>query len=48
MVVQGNGKFELVYTPENGAEQRHEVYNFKNGGGCVMGMYNTDEVGSHM
>ncbi|KAL3889891.1 hypothetical protein ACJMK2_002213 [Sinanodonta woodiana] len=43
IVIQGNGKLELVYTPEAGKEQRYEVFNFKKGGGCGMAMYNTDE-----
>jgi hypothetical protein len=34
----------MVFTPEGGKEQRIEVFNFKNGGGPIMGMYNTDEV----
>ena len=38
----GPGKFELVYTPENGEKQTYEVYNFK-GSGVMMSMYNTDE-----
>ncbi|XP_074656962.1 isocitrate dehydrogenase [NADP], mitochondrial-like [Tubulanus polymorphus] len=41
-VVPGAGKVELVYTPAGGEKVTHEVYNFKDGG-CVMGMYNTDE-----
>merc|ERR1711998_85994 len=42
-VVPGAGKFELVYTPEDGSEkQTMEVYNFKSSG-VLMGMYNTDE-----
>ena len=40
----GNGKIEMVYTPEGGAENRMEVFNFKDGGGVSMTMYNTDEV----
>ena len=40
----GNGKIEMVYTPEGGAENRMEVFNFKEGGGVSMTMYNTDEV----
>ncbi|KAJ8322194.1 hypothetical protein KUTeg_000665 [Tegillarca granosa] len=43
MVARGPGKFELVFTPESGKEERHTVFTFKNGGGCIMGMYNTDE-----
>lgn len=44
MVVPGNGKLELIYTPEGGQAQRMTVFDFKNGGGCAMAMYNTDEV----
>lgn len=43
MVIPGNGKLELIYTPEGGQEQRTTVFDFKNGGGCAMAMYNTDE-----
>ncbi|KAK3589199.1 hypothetical protein CHS0354_020056 [Potamilus streckersoni] len=43
IVIPGNGKLELVYTPQTGKEQRFEVFNFKTGGGCGMAMYNTDE-----
>lgn len=42
-VVSKPGKVELVYTPENGEVQRHEVFTFKKSGGVVMGMYNIDE-----
>jgi len=42
-VVPGNGSVELVYTPEGGAEQKMKVFDFKNGGGVTMAMYNTDE-----
>merc|ERR1712179_161928 len=42
-VVPGNGVVEMVYTPEGGAEQRMKVFDFKNGGGVTMAMYNTDE-----
>jgi len=39
----GPGKFELVYTPEDGGEkQTLEVYNFKTPG-IMLSMYNTDE-----
>ena len=34
---------KLVYTSESGKTEEHEVFNFKKGGGVVMGMYNTDE-----
>lgn len=43
MVVPGNGKLEMVYTPTGGAEQRMQVFEFKEGGGVSMCMYNTDE-----
>ncbi|XP_076029478.1 isocitrate dehydrogenase [NADP], mitochondrial-like [Oratosquilla oratoria] len=37
------GSIELVYTPE-GEQPRHmKVFDFKNGGGVTMAMYNTDE-----
>jgi len=43
-VVEAPGKVEIVYTPAiPGAKERHEVFTFKDGGGVVMGMYNTDE-----
>lgn len=44
MVIPGNGKLEIIFTPEGGKEQRTTVFEFKNGGGCSMAMYNTDEV----
>ena len=43
LVIPGPGKVELVYTPASGAEERHEVFEFKNGGGVTLGMFNTDE-----
>eukprot|EP00999_Lentomonas_sp_LEN2_P002564 NODE_446_length_1494_cov_310.825896_g414_i0.p1 GENE.NODE_446_length_1494_cov_310.825896_g414_i0~~NODE_446_length_1494_cov_310.825896_g414_i0.p1 ORF type:complete len:414 (-),score=122.84 NODE_446_length_1494_cov_310.825896_g414_i0:125-1366(-) len=43
-LVVPKGKFEIVFTPEDGSgEQRHEVFNFKESGGVLMGMYNTDQ-----
>ena len=44
MVIPGNGKLEMVYTPDGGAEERIQVFQFKNGGGVGLTMYNTDEV----
>jgi isocitrate dehydrogenase len=42
-VVKGKGKFEMVFTPEDGSEPtRWEVFNFPSDG-ILMGMYNTDE-----
>jgi len=43
MVVPGPGKLEMVFTPNGGKEQRITVFDFKNGGGVGMSMYNTDE-----
>ena len=34
---------EIVYTPEGGEPQRTKVFDFKQGGGVTMAMYNTDE-----
>ena len=44
MVVSKGGKFELLYTPADGGKPVKEtVYEFKESGGVVMGMYNTDK-----
>ncbi|XP_060562956.1 isocitrate dehydrogenase [NADP], mitochondrial-like [Ruditapes philippinarum] len=43
VVFDGPGKFEISWTPEGGSETRTQVFQFKNGGGCGMAMYNTDE-----
>lgn len=41
-VVDGPGKCEIVYTPDNGGDQiRQEVHHFK-GRGCYIGMFNTE------
>ena len=40
--VPGPGKLTLTYTPEGGAPEVHDVYDFK-GPGIAMGMYNVDE-----
>ncbi|MDD2772562.1 MAG: NADP-dependent isocitrate dehydrogenase [Elusimicrobiales bacterium] len=42
LVVDKPGKVEMVYTPQDGAEQRVIVHEFK-GAGVVMGMHNTDK-----
>lgn len=43
-VVPGNGKLEITFTPENGAKPiRYTVYEFKDGGGVSLSMYNTDK-----
>jgi len=42
-VVSKPGKFEIIFTPDDGSEKKHwNVFDFK-GGGVGMGMYNTDE-----
>ena len=43
-VLPGPGKLELVFTPEGGQPEVQTVFEFKNGGGVGMAMYNTDEV----
>lgn len=43
LVVSEKSLAELVITPEGGKEQRIKIFDFKEGGGVVMGMYNTDE-----
>lgn len=44
-VTKEKGKFEMVFTPENGGpQQKWEVFHYEEGGGCGMGMYNTREV----
>lgn len=41
--VKGKGKLTLTFTPENGAPEVHEVYEYKGDGGVAMGMFNTVE-----
>lgn len=41
-VTKGKGKLTIIYTPDGGQPQTHEVYNFK-GDGVALAMYNTDE-----
>lgn len=43
-VINKPGKFKIIFSPTDGSKgQEWEVYDFP-GGGCGMGMYNTDEV----
>ncbi len=42
MVVGPGTKFEIVTTTADGKTTSYEVFNFKESGGVVMGMYNTD------
>ena len=41
-VIQGKGKLTMTFTPEGGAPQTFEVYDFR-GDGVALCMYNTDE-----
>jgi isocitrate dehydrogenase len=43
LVVPGNGRLSMVFTPEGGRPQEIEVFNFTNGGGVAQTQYNTDE-----
>ena len=43
-VAEGPGKFEMTFTPNGGETKKMEVFEFKDGGGVGIGMYNTDEV----
>uniref|UniRef100_A0A0N5A647 Isocitrate dehydrogenase [NADP] n=1 Tax=Parastrongyloides trichosuri TaxID=131310 RepID=A0A0N5A647_PARTI len=43
IVVPHGSTFEIQITLPNGNVQKHNVYNFKQSDGVVMGMYNTDE-----
>lgn len=42
-LVVPEGTVDLVFTPKNGQAQTTRVFDFKNGGGVTMAMYNTDE-----
>lgn len=45
-VVRTPGKFVMKFVPDNGKAEdtfEHTAYHFKQGGGPIMGMYNTDE-----
>jgi isocitrate dehydrogenase len=43
IVVPEGSKFEMTYTDKNGDRVTHEVFNFTESGGVIMGMYNTDK-----
>jgi len=45
-VAKTNGKFIMQFIPDDGKAENsfeHTVYHFKNGGGPIISMYNTDE-----
>lgn len=39
VVIPGNGNVKLVYTPSSGAAQEFQIFEFKDGGGVVMGKF---------
>jgi isocitrate dehydrogenase len=42
--IPGKGKVTMTFQPDGGGEaQTWEIFDFKNGGGVAMGMYNTDD-----
>ena len=44
-VVPGAGKVEIKFTPADGGDpQSYTIFDFQEGGGVTMGMYNTDKV----
>ncbi|KAI6356704.1 hypothetical protein MCOR25_007878 [Pyricularia grisea] len=43
LVVPGEGKLTMTFTPKGGEPQEIQVYEFKNGGGVAQTQYNTDE-----
>ena len=43
LVVPKGSKFEMTYTNEQGEKVTQEVFDFKESGGVIMGMYNTDK-----
>ena len=38
----------MTFSGADGKTETMDVYEFKSGGGVLMGMYNTDEVGSRV
>jgi len=43
-VVGESGALEMTFTPKNGGEKKvYKVFDFPEGGGVALGMYNTDE-----
>jgi len=47
-VAEKSGKFEIVYTANDGEEKRFPVFEFGEDGGVGMGMYNTCDVWSSL
>ena len=45
LVVSGPGNFSLTFTPADGGNSTSiSVFDFKESGGVILGMYNTDQV----
>lgn len=45
-MVPGAGKLEMKFTPSGGGQDMtFTVFDFQDGGGVALGMYNTDKVG---
>jgi isocitrate dehydrogenase len=42
VVIPGEGTVKMTYTDKSGKSVEYPIFEFKNGGGVVMGMYNTD------
>jgi len=42
IVVPGRGTLTMTFTPEGGEPESYKVYQFEDGGGVAMSMYNTD------
>ena len=40
-IVDGSGELNLTFTSKSGDVTTHKVYDFKEDGGCAMGMYNS-------
>lgn len=43
VVIPGEGNVKMIYTDKSGKATEYNLFDFKNGGGVVMGMYNTDK-----
>jgi len=43
VVIPGKGNVKIVYTDASGKATDYNLFDFKDGGGVVMGMYNTDK-----
>jgi len=42
LVLPKGSKFDIIVTDPSGNQIKHEVFNFNESGGVIMGMYNTD------